>query len=79
MKRNLRYVLTHLIFLLKSNQYYASKSSTNGVTSDWFEDFVCRRLYQECGYKKEDVKKMSYYEMAKFAYNDLKENKLKAN
>lgn len=51
----------------------------NGVTSDWFEDFVCRRLYQECGYKKEDVKKMSYYEMAKFVYNDLKENKLKAN
>lgn len=48
-----------------------------GVSSDWFEDFVSRRLFEGGRYTKEDVHKMSYYEMAKIAYNDLKENKLK--
>lgn len=49
----------------------------DGVTPDWFEDFVCRRLFEGGGYTREDVKKMSYYDMAKLAYNDLKEGKLK--
>lgn len=49
----------------------------DGVTSDWFEDFVCRRLLDDGIYTREDVKKMSYYDMAKLAYSDLKEDKLK--
>ena len=49
----------------------------DGVTVDWFEDFVSRRLFEGGGYTRDDVRKMSYYEMAKMAYNDLKENKLK--
>ena len=49
----------------------------DGVTSDWFEDFVCRRLFENGGYTREDVKKMSYYDMSKLAYNDLEEGKLK--
>lgn len=57
--------------------YHNGIHDGDGVTSDWFEDFVCRRLFEGGGYTKEDVRKMSYYEMAKLAYNDLKENKLK--
>lgn len=59
--------------------YYNGIHNGDGVTSDWFEDFVCRRLFEECGYTREDVSKMSVYEAAKMAYNDLKENKLKVN